>query len=188
VKKTIALALLCTLAVPETVGSANGANDSLSIIEVDSVRSWKPWNGSCYGKVSHQGDGDFLLGVVEGTTIKCGFFLENVSRKILAKCPGGSVCLVRGRFEKQPSVAKNDKEPTKIANIEYVDSVVRMKQAPMNNSADQSSSVESAGIAFAQSPQVYILAKGLYPHNLLKSNPDRDSPRAEVGHAIRSQR
>jgi hypothetical protein len=57
------------------------------------------------------------------------FFSDTVSTKILAACPEGSICEVKGRFEKQPEVTNVGKETALPAIIRYVDSV-KMKDPP----------------------------------------------------------
>jgi hypothetical protein len=109
-------------------------NYDVDVVDARSVKSWESWKGTCYGKVNHEGDGYFSIGSVDvetpGTSkasVRCDFYEESVSKKILAECPEGSICEVRGRFEKRPEVSSADKEATVGATIGLVDSV-KLKQ------------------------------------------------------------
>jgi hypothetical protein len=108
----------------------------VEVLEVNAVRSWASWNSTCYGAVAGVGDGIYSVGVMDVETsngskapLSCNFFSDSVSKKILSECPEGSICEVKGRFEKKPEIAASTKEDLVPAVIEYVDSVKR-KDAP----------------------------------------------------------
>jgi peptidoglycan hydrolase-like protein with peptidoglycan-binding domain len=120
----------------EIEGSLRVHDFDVDIIDAKSVKSWESWNGTCYGAVSGVGDGIYSVGVTDAKTSKggktpvsCTFFSDSVSAKILAECPEGSICEVKGRFEKQPEAPDIGKEATVPAIIRYVDSV-KMKDPP----------------------------------------------------------
>jgi hypothetical protein len=115
----------------------------VDVIDANAVRSWASWNGICYGAVSGIGDGIYSVGVMDVETsnaskapLTCTFFSDSVSKKILAECPEGSICEVKGRFEKRPENATATKEDVVPAVIAYVDSV-KMKDAPTKASTPE---------------------------------------------------
>ena len=58
-------------------------NNDLDVVDVQSVKSWESWKGTCYGKVNHEGDGNFTVGVVDvqilnklKMPVRCTFYEE----------------------------------------------------------------------------------------------------------------
>ena len=106
-------------------------NHDVEVVNVQSVKSWESWKGTCYGKVNHEGDGYFTVGVVDvqipnkfKMPVRCTFYEASVAEKILAACPQDSICEIRARFEKQPEVSISSDQQA-YAAIGFVDSVKR---------------------------------------------------------------
>ena len=123
----------------EIGGNLRVSNFDVDVIDVQSVKSWEAWKSTCTGKVLSEGDGYYTVGTTEVETsggikvITCGFYIETVSKRILAKCPVSSFCEVAARFEKRPEGASVAGEPGDTAAIGYVDHIT-MKQPPTENS------------------------------------------------------
>jgi hypothetical protein len=159
----------CSYGTPCEIDAELGVHDyNVDVLEIHSHRSWDSWKGTCYGPVGDGGDGEYSIGVVEveisnRTTvpIRCWFFLEAVSTKILKVCPLGSTCEVRARFESKPQVQSVRDAQTAIASIGYVDSV-QLKELPKNpepyseTRPDGSSSLELCAAAI-NDPLRYML-------------------------------
>lgn len=131
-------------------GNLRVHDSDVEIIDVRSAKSWESWKGTCYGKVSGVGDGEYSVGGIDvetsnglKTRFGCNFFAVSISTKILAACPEGSICEVKGRFENRPEVMKIGKETTATAMLGYVDSV-RMKEPPTEPSDSQSQTPSEA--------------------------------------------
>jgi hypothetical protein len=125
----------------EVEGTLRVQDFDVDVVEANVVRSSPSWNSSCYGAVAVVGDGIYSVGVMDVETsngskvpLSCNFFADSVSKKILSECPEGSLCEVKGRFEKKPDIAAGTKEDLVPAVIAYVDSV-KMKDAPTKANA-----------------------------------------------------
>jgi hypothetical protein len=125
----------------EVQGALRVHDFDVDVIDANAVRSWASWNDTCYGAVAGVGDGIYSVGVMDVETsngskapLSCNFFSDSVSKKILAECPEGSICEVKGRFEKKPEIATGRQEDMVPAIIAYVDSV-KMKDAPTRANA-----------------------------------------------------
>ena len=107
-------------------------NYDVEVVDLQSVKSWESWKGTCYGKVKHEGDGEFSVGVIDvqipnksNMPARCDFYEESVAKKILAVCPQDSICEIKARFEKKPEVSLSSGEQA-YATIGFVD-FVQMK-------------------------------------------------------------
>jgi hypothetical protein len=110
----------------------------VAIVAVHSLKTWQSWTGICYGAVAGGGDGEYSVGVIDVETsskvkipVRCDFFLESVSKRILSVCPLGSICQVKARFEQKPELQSVRDAERVFATIGYVDSV-QMKEPPSN--------------------------------------------------------
>jgi hypothetical protein len=123
---------VCSSAFPCQIEASLRAHSADSgeadVVEAYSVKSWESWKGTCYGQVGPSEDGEHSMGVLrfEKSTsnipVRCSFFADSVSKKILSECPEQSVCEVKGRFEKRPEIPRSIQEGS-VAVIGYVDSV-----------------------------------------------------------------
>jgi Putative peptidoglycan binding domain len=128
---------ICAQGSPcEVQGTLRVHDFDVDIVEANLVKSSPSWKNTCYGAVAGVGDGIYSVGVMDVETsngskapLSCNFFSDSISKKILAECPEGSICEVKGRFEKKPEIAAGAKEDLVPAVIEYVDSVT-MKDPP----------------------------------------------------------
>lgn len=125
----------------EIQGTLRVHDFDVDVVEANVVRSSPSWSSTCYGAVAGVGDGIYSVGVMDVETsngskvpLACNFFADSVSKRILSECPEGSICEVKGRFEKKPDIAAGTKEDLIPAVIAYVDSV-KMKDAPIKANA-----------------------------------------------------
>ena len=79
----------CSYGSPCEIDAKLGVHKyDVNIIEVQSLKSWESWKGTCYGPVAHLGDGEYSVGVIDVQTpnkvtvpVRCGFFLESFPEK-----------------------------------------------------------------------------------------------------------
>ena len=140
----------------EVSGKLRAQGYDVFLEQVGTLKSWAAWKGTCYGKVSHEGDGSFSAGEANADiempdksrlTVYCAFDSESVAKKILAECPNGSICEIRARFEEQPVIPISKSRET-WAYIGYVDSVV-LKVSASKDESNSDTQINSTGASEA---------------------------------------